>query len=134
MTLKAKIAAVEEQMRAKLAEIRATLRHAGGKGQQVEEEIRSFLREYLPRRLEVGHGEIIDTSGARSSETDVIIVTDDHPFTFARDLPGLFFVEGVCGVGEVKAVLGPDELADTLMRRRRCVWGCARRINGFQRR
>jgi hypothetical protein len=119
MTLRDKIAAVEEQMRAKLAEIRATLRHAGGKGQQVEEAIRSFLREYLPRRLGVGHGEVIDASGGRSPQTDIVIVTDDHPFTFPRDLPGLFFIEGVCGAGEVKTVVDKPELADAFEKARR---------------
>jgi hypothetical protein len=104
--LKAKIAAVEVQMRAKLAEIRATLDHAGSKGQRVEEDVfRTFLREYLPRRLEIGHGEVVDTLGARSPQTDVIIATEDHPFTFTRELPGLFFVEGVCAAAEVKTTV-----------------------------
>jgi len=113
MVLKAKIAAVEQQMRARLAEIRATLHNAGAKGQQVEEAVRSLLREYLPRRLGIGHGEVIDTSGNRSAQTDIVIVTDDHPFTFTQDLPGLFFVEGVCGAGEVKAVLDKDDVSGT---------------------
>lgn len=113
MVLKAKIDAVEKQMRARLDEIRATLNHAGAKGQQVEEVIRNFLREYLPRRLGVGSGEVIDTSENSSSQTDVVIVTDDHPFTFKQDLPGLFLIEGVCGAGEVKTVLDKDGVVRT---------------------
>jgi hypothetical protein len=103
--LKAKIAAVEQQMRAKLAEIRATLDHAGDKGQHMEEVFRAFLREYLPRRLEIGHGEVIDSFGNRSAQTDIVIATDDHPFTFSRGQAGLFFAEGVCGAGEAKTIL-----------------------------
>lgn len=118
--LKAKIAAVEHQMRGKLLEIRATLDHAGAKGQRVEEEVfRVFLREYLPRRLEVGHGEVIDTLSGRSSQTDIVIVTEDHPFTFTRDLPGLFFVEGVCAAAEAKTTLDRDEIHDAVQKARR---------------
>ncbi len=118
--LRAKIAAVEQQMRTKLAEIRATFSHAGSKGQHVEEEIfRGFLRQYLPRRLEIGHGEIVDTVGGRSSQTDIIIVTEDHPFTFTQDLPGLFFVEGVCAAAEVKTILDGRELEDALQKAQR---------------
>lgn len=36
--LRAKIAAIEQQMQAKLAEIRATFEHAGVKGEHVEKE------------------------------------------------------------------------------------------------
>jgi hypothetical protein len=128
--LRAKIAAVEDQMRVKLEEIRATLHHAGGKGYRVEEMLRSFLRDYLPRRLEVGHGEIIDTLSNRSSQTDIAIVTEEHPFTFTRDLPSLFFIEGVCGAGEAKAVLDKPELTATVEKARRFKSLKARRAPG----
>lgn len=130
MMLRDKIAAVEKQMRAKLEEIRATLRHAGGKGEQVEEIVRSFLREYLPRRLDVGHGEVIDASGGRSPQTDIVIVTDDHPVTFTGELPGLFFMEGVCAAGEVKTVIDRPELADALAKARRFKALRAQRVRG----
>jgi len=114
--LKKKIAAVEAQMKKKLEEVRATFEHPGDKGTSVEDSFRAFLREYLPRRLEVGHGEIIDTTERRSAETDVVVVSEDHPFTFTRDLPGLFFIEGVCAAGEVKAILTSQELEKALKR------------------
>lgn len=112
--LKNKIAAVEVQMKAKLEEARATFAQAGDKGTSVEDSFRIFLRQYLPRRLEVGNGEIIDRKGRRSKQTDVVVVTEDHPFTFTPDLPGLFFIEGVCAVGEVKATLTSTELKGAL--------------------
>lgn len=108
--LRDKIAAVEAQMRAKLDEIRATFAHPADKGTSAEDSFRAFLREYLPRRLAVGHGEIVDRQGRRSRQTDLVIVTEDHPFTFTADLPGLFFIEGVCGAGEVKTNLTATEL------------------------
>ena len=32
---------------------------------------------HLPKRLEVGNGEIVDSNGQRSRQTDVIIVSED---------------------------------------------------------
>lgn len=95
--LRDKISALESQMRARLDEIRATYEHAGDKGASVEDSFRTFLREYLPRRLDIGHGEIIDTENRRSKQTDIVIVTEDHPLTFTPSAPGLFFIDGVCG-------------------------------------
>jgi hypothetical protein len=58
----------------------------------------------------VGQGEVVDTLGRRSKQADIVIVDEDHPFTFAPDQPGIFLVEGVSAVGEVKAVLTSSEL------------------------
>jgi hypothetical protein len=112
--LEAEIAAQEQRMRAGLDAARARFKHAGIKGSVVEETLRSFLREYLPRRLEIGHGEIVDTFGNRSRQTDVVITTEDHPYTFKTDSPGLFFIEGVAAAAEVKAVLTSANLADAV--------------------
>lgn len=112
--LKTKIASVENQMKEKLKEIRTTFTHPGDKGTGVEDSFRKFFRNYLPRRMEVGCGEIIDLKGGRSNQTDVIIVNEDHPFTFTQDLPGLFFIEGVCAAGEVKINLTSEELLKSI--------------------
>jgi hypothetical protein len=112
--LKNKVSAVENHMKAKLIEIRATYDQTGDKGTILETTFREFLREYLPRRLEIGTGEIIDTKEHRSNQTDVVIVNEDHPLTFTRDLPGLFFIEGVSAIGEVKTTLTSEELKKTL--------------------
>jgi len=101
-------------MRADLAAIRARFEQSGNKGSSVEEVMRSFLRDYLPRRLEVGHGEVIDTFGQRSRQTDVVLATEDHPYTFKPESPGLFFVEGVAAAAEVKSVLTSGELDGAL--------------------
>ena len=108
------ITAVEAQMKSKLDEARATFTHQGDKGTSVESSFRLFLQKYLARRLEVGHGEIIDRKMRRSKQTDIIIVSEDHPFTFTPDLPGLFFIEGVCAAGEVKTNLTSTELESAI--------------------
>ena len=101
-------------MRNELAKARVRFAHAGDKGTAAEDSFRAVVREYLPRRLAVGHGEVIDTNDSRSGQTDVVIVNEDHPFTFTEDLPGLFFVEGVVGAGEVKSVLTTSHLNATI--------------------
>src|SRR5436190_22696338 len=118
MNLGEKIARVERQMKEKLAEIRATHQHKGVKGTGVEKSFRTFLTQYLPQHFSVGEGEIVDTTGAISAQTDVVITAEHHPFTFSTDGPGLFFIEGVCAAGEVKSVLTSGELETSLMNSR----------------
>jgi len=112
--LKQKIAKVEKQMRDALAEVRLTFKHSGNKGTSTEDFFIKFVRQYLPRRLEIGNGEIIDTEGNRSGQADVVILSEDHPFTFNPNKPGLFFIEGVLSVGEIKTTLTTKELRNTL--------------------
>lgn len=110
---------VEQQMAAHLSEIRAKFTHPGDKGTSIEDVFRTFLRQYLPRRLAIGHGEIIDRNSSRSGQTDVVVVNDDHPFTFTPEKPGIFFVEGVSAAGEVKTILNSAHLGSTVAASRR---------------
>lgn len=112
--MKEKIAAVEAQMTARLKELRVTFTHPGDKGVSIEDIFRKFLCEYLPRKLTVGSGEVIDSNWNRSKQTDIVIVNEYHPFTFTQDLPGLFFIEGVCAAGEIKANLTSTELEKSI--------------------
>lgn len=108
------LAAAEKGMKAKLEEVRASLTHRGNRGASAETILRAFLAVYLPRRLSVSHGEIVDRSLSRSKQADVVVVNEQHPFTFSSDgEPGLFFIEGVSAVGEVKTVLTSTELKNT---------------------
>lgn len=112
--LKDKLALVELQMKVELEKIRVTLSQATDKGTLVENVFRTFLREYLPRCFQVGDGEIIDSKGHESKQTDIVIVDENHPFTFTQGNPGLFFIEGVCAAGEVKTNLTSVELEKAL--------------------
>ena len=112
--LRDKISSSEAQMRLKLQEARITFAHSGDKGTVAEEAFRAFLRQYLPRRLEVGHGEVVDSYGKRSAQTDVVVANEDHPYTFTPDQPGVFFVEGVSAAGEVKSLLTTQHLKQAL--------------------
>lgn len=106
---------MEAQMKNVLSKIRERFHHSGDKGSLVENEFRTFLREYLARRLAVGHGEVIDSLGNRSAQTDLIIADENHPFTFTEDLPGLFFIEGVVAAGEIKTVLDTEKLENSIL-------------------
>lgn len=105
---------LELTMRHQLEEVRAKFQHSGNKGATAEAIVRSVLRDYMPRAYGVGHGEIIDSKGRRSAQTDIVIVTGEHPFTFTTEDPGLFLVEGVFALGEVKSVLTSQELERTI--------------------
>jgi hypothetical protein len=104
----------EDLLRGALAKARAKYAHPGDRGTGVEIAFREFLAEHLSRRLSVGQGEVIDLSGSKSRQLDVVIATDDQPFHDPPSEPGLFIVEGVYAVGEVKSVLTTGELADII--------------------
>ncbi|MBL6458256.1 hypothetical protein JMJ55_23235 [Belnapia sp. T6] len=118
--LKKKISTIETRLRTDLEEARASLEHAGNKDTVLEKSFRKYLREHLPRNLDVGEGEIIDTHGHCVGETkdlgqiDVIIVDEAHPAIYSRDQPATFLIEGVVAAGEVKSVLTSSEFKNVL--------------------
>jgi hypothetical protein len=112
--LKEKLAAIEYELAAGLAKARAELSHAGSKGARAEQILRRFLMEHLPRNVDCGQGQVIDSSGANSKQLDVIITNEYHPFRYSEDTPGLHLIEGVSAVGEVKASLDAKGLNDAI--------------------
>lgn len=104
------IRAVEQRLRAGLQETRAQLHHGGNKGSLAESAFRDALGRFLPRMLSVGHGEIIDTRGNRSKQSDLVIATDRHPNWFNGDDAALFLIEAVAGAAEIKAQLTSEQL------------------------
>lgn len=112
--LRAAFASDDLVLRAALTKARADFEHRGMKGDVVEVATRSFLRSHLPRKFDVGTGEVIDRYGARSSQLDVIILNDEQPFVHGIDVNGMYLAEGVSAVGEVKSSMGTKDLADIL--------------------
>jgi hypothetical protein len=108
----AALAINEDLLRSALESARKLFDHPGNKGDAVEQAVRSFLNRHLPTRLQIGHGEVIDRFGARSSQLDVIVLNEDQPFNYGPENPAMYVVEGVSAVGEVKSVMGTGELAD----------------------
>ena len=106
--------AMEAKLVANLEESRASFRHAGLRGGGVEASFREFLDSRLPRYLEVGTGEVIDTKDTRSGQTDVIIANEDQPIRSDRHDPTVFLIEGVAAAAEVKSRLTTSELDDSI--------------------
>src|SRR5215204_2306223 len=102
-TVISKLDTVEQNLRAALDEARQTYQQRGNRGSAVEDAVRDVLQQYTGQRI--GHGEVIDSAGRTSAQTDVVIIGSNQPLTFPSNRPGLFFVEGVRAAGEVKAVL-----------------------------
>jgi hypothetical protein len=104
----------DAEIKIALQTARLALQNSGNKGDHVEGAIRSILERFLPRNLYVGHGEVVDTLGVQSSQSDVVIANDLQPFRLASEVPGLYLVEGVSAVGEIKARLTTAELNDSI--------------------
>src|ERR1041385_7181264 len=105
---------LQKQMILRLEEIRTAYRHSGNKGTNAEQVLRDFLRHFLPPYNRVGHGEVIDQSGASSRQLDVVITNEYHPYLNDLTAPSVFIVEGVSCAAEVKSVLTGDELERAL--------------------
>jgi hypothetical protein len=104
------IGAQQAQILARLQEARAKFEQGGNICDGLEAAFREFIDGHLPRRLSVGHGEVVDGSGRRSGQTDVLILDEDHPFRLDPAEPGLALIEGVAAAGELKACLTSDAL------------------------
>jgi hypothetical protein len=121
---RARFKAIEDGLRAELEKVRATFAHAGNKGTVVEKEFRRFIVDHTAHNLDVGEGEVIDSFGnfagaiGGPGQIDVIIIDGSHPRTFARDQPGIFFIEGVVGAGEIKSVLTSTDLGTAIAKSR----------------
>ena len=102
-------------MRQSIETSRQVLDHPGEKGASIERIIRSGLRDILPEKVGVGHGFVIDSSGGRSKQMDIILYDRlNAPRFFA--LPGVQVlpVETTYACGEVKARLRSEDLENCL--------------------
>jgi hypothetical protein len=100
------------QMKERLKQIRASLKHNGLKGQANEEILAAWLTEYLPPSVSVCTGEVIDSLGGRSKQADVIVFdTAATPRFFTSNGIKVLPIEPVYAVFEVKAYLNKQQLA-----------------------
>jgi len=84
-----------------------------GEGREIV--LRTFLKDYLPKRFGVDPGFVIDALGNVSKQIDVVIydIGNAPVFKVIKDKK-VFPVECVCAIGEVKSYLGKQELKDAL--------------------
>lgn len=88
------------------------VQHAGDRGGNREEILRTFLAEHLPKKYGVTKGQVVTKSGVHSHAADVLIYDSVNcPVLYVgntRVLP----IEGVYGIIEVKSGLSKTELVD----------------------
>lgn len=106
---------VARRMQIDFDEARAALDHSSLKGDAFEESFRGFLRRYLPKKLDILQGTIIDAQGNTTRQLDVII-TDaaSTPIFYESGNTRVVPAEMVYAVIEVKANLDIAELKRSL--------------------
>ena len=81
-----------------------SIKHSGEKGRALEENFRTFLRKYLPKKLDIATGFIIDSSGKQSKQLDVIIHDAfQTPLLYDNNNVQVIPIECVYAVIEVKS-------------------------------
>lgn len=109
--LKALFRNVGQKMRADFESARVTLTHPGQKGTAFEGAVKTFFRKYLPDRLGIASGQVVDSNGAISKQLDVIIYDKDKaPILYDSNEVQIVPVECVYAVVEVKARLDVSDL------------------------
>jgi len=111
MDLKGIFDEVSEQMKSDFVKAQKSLSHAGLKGEANEETVREFLKQYLPRTLDITTGMLVDSNGNQSRQLDIIISDAvKTPIFFQSEETRVIPVECAYAVIEVKAFLDKSEL------------------------
>jgi hypothetical protein len=99
-----------ERMRAQFEQIQR--KHSGERGRRREDDVREFLRAFLPQRLAVGTGEIAATDGSVSPQMDLIVYDAlETPLLERSESSVVVPIEGVYAVIEVSSKLTAAKLA-----------------------
>ncbi len=102
---------VSIQMLSDFEKSRKALNHSGLKGAANEQIVKDFLRQYLPRTLDISSGTIVDSNGGVSRQLDIIIHDSAKtPIFYQSENVRVIPVECVYAVIEVKAYLDKSEL------------------------
>jgi len=102
---------VSVQMRNDFNKAQKALTHPGLKGDAYEEVVRTFLRQYLPKNLDITQGMVVDSEGKQSRQLDVIVCDMARtPIFFQSGHTRVIPAECVYAVIEIKAFLDKTEL------------------------
>lgn len=111
MNLKEIFDEVSDQMKSDFMKAQKSLSHAGLKGDANEETVRKFLRQYLPKTLDITTGMLVDSDGNQSRQLDIIICDSSKtPIFFQSGETRVIPIECAYAVIEVKAFLDKTEL------------------------
>ena len=111
MDLKEIFNEVSSQMKSDFVKAQKSLTHSGLKGDANEETVKKFLRQYLPKTLDITTGTIVDSEGNQSRQLDIIICDSANtPIFFQSGETRVIPIECAYAVIEVKAYLDKAEL------------------------
>ncbi|MBA7502169.1 hypothetical protein ES706_00751 [subsurface metagenome] len=115
MGLNATFRKISRQLDMEFGELSTEIPHRLKSGEARENVLRKFLTKYLPQRVGIEQGFVIDAQGQKSKQTDVVIY--DKTVATVFDINGVkyFPCEIVLAVGEVKSDINSRrELGDAL--------------------
>lgn len=112
-------AGVVQRLQAEVDVFARLVRHHGEKGRENEAALSRLLESFVPARIGVGTGMIIDRHDNYSRQTDIVLFEQsDEPAALAQTTQLLFPVEGVLGSIEVKTTLRRADLDDCFRKKR----------------
>ena len=106
---------VAVQFRVEFDELAREIEHRGEAGEAREEALRSMLRRYLPSRVEVGTGFVIDATGAESKQVDIVLYDRSVGTVFDGGGIQYFPCETVIVVGEVRTRIESTDHLETAL-------------------
>lgn len=93
------------------------IRHTGEYGAYRENTSKSFLRFFIPEKLSIGKGFIINSNNEVSTECDLVVFSSlAAPLIQSDELQRFFPVETVVGIGEIKSNLSLKQLEEALIK------------------
>lgn len=111
MNLKEVFDEVSNQMKSDFVKAQKSLTHSGLKGDANEETVKKFLKQYLPKTINVTTGMLVDSEGNKSRQLDIIICDSAKtPIFYQSGETRVIPVECAYAVIEVKAFLDKTEL------------------------
>jgi hypothetical protein len=89
--------------------------HAGEFGMYREAVCRDFLKFFIPGRLEISQGFLMNAYDEVSTQCDIVVYdSDSTPLIQSESRQRFFPVETVCAVGEVKSDISQNDLKGAL--------------------
>ncbi len=115
MRLSSTFRKISKQFKIEFDELATEILHNQTAGEAREHALRSLLEKYLPRRVGVDRGFVLDVHGGESKQIDVVLYDKTVGTVFEVSGAKYFPCETVIAVGEVKSdILSNKKLQDAL--------------------
>lgn len=102
---------MQQEMLTRLNSVRKHVTHAPTKGDAVEKSWIQFLSTYLPNRYCVDTAFVVDHTGTRSDQIDLVIYDQQYsPFVFLHDGVKFIPAESVYAIFEIKQALNKPHI------------------------